>query len=235
MRSITRPVILGVLLHVSLAAANVAPGLWVEPARYPVELEHPAVTMADEEVWVWFWEDSVMVEAWYDMAVHRDFGYSRLYLPMYFTYPELPETAEFEPWVAVRIEGVEVEAGVELRSQYRDGAHVATLVQADFAHVFSPGVCRIEVAYIAPYVWRETAEGETGCFEYPLGTGGAWREPIGHGVLHLAPGPGADWDLLAAYGQRHLPEPEVTAEEVRWEFFELEPPPDTCYWIHRVP
>ncbi|MBD3399633.1 MAG: hypothetical protein GF399_04810 [Candidatus Coatesbacteria bacterium] len=222
-----------ILLAAAATLANIAPGRWVEPSSYPVSREHPAITMADEEVWVWFWEDVVLVEAWYDMLVQRDFGRSRLFLPMYFSYPELPELGDFEPWVEVSIDGEAIPATAALREQRVDGETVAVLVQAEFAHDFEPGVSRIEVAYLAPYVWRETADGLRGCFEYPLGTGGAWREPIGHGVLHLAPGPGADWELLHDYGDYHLPEPEVGEKEIRWEFTELEPPPETAYWILR--
>jgi len=226
-------IIVSLLLLTCSTLANVAPGLWVEPSHYPVDREHPVVTMADEEVWVWFWEDEVLVEAWYDMEAHRDFGYSRLYLPMYFTFPELPETGEFEPWVEVIINGETVPVEAVLREQRIDGELSAILVQANFAYDFDLGVSRIEVAYLAPYVWRETDDGLHGCFEYPLGTGGAWKEPIGHGVLHLAPGPGADWDLLYDFGDYHLPDPVVGEDEIRWEFTALEPPPETAYWILR--
>ncbi len=204
--------------------ANIAPGRWVEESSTVERGEHPAITMADEEVTVFFWEDCVLVEAWYDMLNSGEIIDSTMLLPMYFEYPG--EASGFEPSVTVSINGEVLESQVGLRKQYDEaGKHTATMVVTLFrGRLPADTTTRFTVSYLAPY----TAEG---CFEYPLGTGGGWRNPIGHGVLWLRPGPGADWNIVEEYGDVALPEPAFDGESVRWEFTELEPPPDTCYWL----
>jgi hypothetical protein len=211
------------------AAANVAPGRWVEERPGNVPREHPSISMSDEEVTVFFWEDVVLVEAWYDMTNLGPTGRTPLMLPMYFIYPAGGPEEEFEPWVRVSIDGEELDTRAFLRPQFdEEGEWTATMVMALFSCDFPPETTtRLVASYLAPYAWREGV----GCFEYPLGTGGNWSEPIGHGTLHLRPGPGAGWELVEEYGEKDLPEPVFDGETVSWEFTALEPPPDTCYWL----
>jgi len=205
--------------------ANIAPGRWVEESSTTERGEHPQITMADEEVTVFFWQDCVLVEAWYDMHNSGEVTRNAMMLPMYFEYPD--EVSDFEPSVTVSINGELLDSYIVRRKQYDEaGNHSATLVSALFrgGQLAAETTTRFTVSYLAPY----TAEG---CFEYPLGTGGGWRNPIGHGVLWLRPGPGADWSIVEEYGDIALPEPSFDGEAARWEFTELEPPTDTCYWL----
>jgi hypothetical protein len=225
----TLPILLLLVFVPFHSTANVAPGRWVEERAENVLREHPAIAMSDEEVTVFFWEDMVLVEAWYDMTNDGLIGKTPLMLPMYFIYPDRGPDEDFEPWIRISAGGKEVDTRAFLRPQFDDtGEWVATLVMALFNCDFpAGGTTRLVASYLAPYVWTE----DGGCFEYPLGTGGSWNSPIGHGTLHLRPGPGADWELVEEYGDKHLPEPTFDGEGVTWEFTALEPPPDTCYWL----
>jgi hypothetical protein len=224
-----RPILTLLLLAACYAAANVAPGRWVEDRPGGAPTEHPTVTMSDEEVSVFFWDDVVLVEAWYDMTNAGSSGPVPMMLPMYFIYPDQGPDEDFEPWVRMSVNGEELETRAYLRPQFDEaGEWSATMVMALFRYEFPENsTTRLVATYLAPYVWRE----DGGCFEYPLGTGGGWHSPIGHGTLYLSPGPGADWDCVEDFGQKELPEPTFDGETAVWEFTDLEPPPDTCYWL----
>ncbi|MCX7021522.1 MAG: hypothetical protein NTW26_04455 [bacterium] len=224
-----RPTLTILLLAVLPAAADVAPGRWVEDRPEGATLEHPTVSMSDEEVTVFFWEDVVLVEAWYDMTNTGPSGQTPMMLPMYFIYPDRGPDEDFEPWVRISVNGEELETRAFLRPQFDEaGEWSATMVMALFRYDFPTGeTTRLVASYMAPYVWWE----DGGCFEYPLGTGGGWHSAIGHGTLYLCPGPGADWGLVEDFGQKALPEPTFDGETAAWEFTDLEPPPDTCYWL----
>jgi len=224
-----RTTLVVLLLATLPAAADVAPGRWVEDRPEGAALEHPTISMSDEEVTVFFWEDIVLVEAWYDMTNTGSTGQTPMMLPMYFIYPDQGPDEDFEPWVRVSVNGEELETRAFLRPQFDEaGGWSATLVMALFRYDLPPGeTTRIVASYLAPYVWRE----DGGCFEYPLGTGGGWHSAIGHGTLALRPGPGADWDCVEDFGQKSLPEPTFDGETAVWEFTDLEPPADTCYWL----